>query len=368
MATIPSSALVIEGVCRSRNALLNGDTSNYDWDSGYTCHQLGSGAIVVQLGQPYALNSMRLLLWDCDERSYSYYIEVSCNQRDWEVVCDRSRENCKSWQTINFPMRPVVYIKIVGTHNTANEVFHCVHFECPAQTAENKEKNNRGGSSSGNAIPRSPSTSSTSSSSSSDDNSSNNAESALGAVGGAPSQAGAASVSECDRASSHQSSPASFVSSFQGANSTIPMGGSASSIGRRQLQWPAMDPGSPLHATSFLPGQVPPLRLRSGRSGGGSLNSGASPVREIPPLAPASEAQANNFVLEDHFRLDQLDLNARQGEQPEQQLNGQTEGGTAPAPEQPQQGLSAQNTGAVSRRPLDRGSGYAKKRQHPPEE
>jgi BTB/POZ domain-containing protein 9 len=55
------SAIVIEGVCRSRNALLNGDTSNYDWDSGYTCHQLGSGAIVVQLAQPYAISSMRFL-------------------------------------------------------------------------------------------------------------------------------------------------------------------------------------------------------------------------------------------------------------------------------------------------------------------
>jgi len=59
VATIARSAFVAEGVCRSRNALLNGDTSNYDWDSGYTCHQLGSGAIVVQLGQPYVLSSMR---------------------------------------------------------------------------------------------------------------------------------------------------------------------------------------------------------------------------------------------------------------------------------------------------------------------
>ncbi len=120
---------------------MNGDTSNYDWDSGYTCHQLGSGAIIVQLGQPYAISSMRyimivlrvcfrllhlwfsrLLLWDCDDRSYSYYVEVSVNNRDWDVVCDRSRENCKSWQTINFPRRAIVYIKIVGTHNTANEV------------------------------------------------------------------------------------------------------------------------------------------------------------------------------------------------------------------------------------------------------
>ena len=136
IATLSHSALVIEGVCRSRNALLNGDTSHYDWDSGYTCHQLGSGAIMVQLGQPYSLDSMRLLLWDCDERSYSYYIEVSVNQRDREVVCDRTREPCRSWQMITFNRRPVVFIRIVGTHNTANEVFHCVHFEAPTSSCE----------------------------------------------------------------------------------------------------------------------------------------------------------------------------------------------------------------------------------------
>jgi len=146
VATLDRSALVIEGVCRSRNALLNGDTSNYDWDTGYTCHQLGSGAIVVQLGQPYALESMRLLLWDCDQRSYSYYIEVSTNQRDWEVVCDRTRERCKSWQMVRFTKRPVVFIRIVGTHNTENEVFHCVHFEAPAIGDLNSHPPSTGGS------------------------------------------------------------------------------------------------------------------------------------------------------------------------------------------------------------------------------
>lgn len=59
VATIASCASVIEGVSRSRNALLNGDTRNYDWDSGYTCHQLGSGAIVIQLAQPYSIGSLR---------------------------------------------------------------------------------------------------------------------------------------------------------------------------------------------------------------------------------------------------------------------------------------------------------------------
>uniref|UniRef100_F1KWU4 BTB/POZ domain-containing protein 9 n=1 Tax=Ascaris suum TaxID=6253 RepID=F1KWU4_ASCSU len=135
VATIANNATVIEGVSRSRNALLNGETSNYDWDNGYTCHQLGSGAIVVQLPQPYLIDSMRLLLWDCDDRHYSYYVEVSCDQTSWTRIADRTQEQCKAWQILRFERRPIVFIRIVGTHNSANEVFHCVHFECPAQRA-----------------------------------------------------------------------------------------------------------------------------------------------------------------------------------------------------------------------------------------
>uniref|UniRef100_A0A6A7FRB5 BTB/POZ domain-containing protein 9-like isoform X2 n=2 Tax=Hirondellea gigas TaxID=1518452 RepID=A0A6A7FRB5_9CRUS len=131
-ALVSKSAVVIEGVSRSRNNLLNGDIINYDWDSGYTCHQLGSGSICVQLGQPYWLASLRLLLWDCDDRSYSYGIQSSVNGRDWETVVDKTRDSCQSWQVVQFSPRPVVYFKIVGVFNTANEVFHCVHFECPA--------------------------------------------------------------------------------------------------------------------------------------------------------------------------------------------------------------------------------------------
>uniref|UniRef100_A0A8C1VAF1 BTB/POZ domain-containing protein 9 n=1 Tax=Cyprinus carpio TaxID=7962 RepID=A0A8C1VAF1_CYPCA len=133
VATVQACASVIEGVSRCRNALLNGDTSHYDWDSGYTCHQLGSGAIVIQLAQPYMLSSMRLLLWDCDERSYSYYVELSTNQQHWVRVVDCTKVACRAWQTLTFDRQPASFIRIVGTHNTANEVFHCVHFECPAQ-------------------------------------------------------------------------------------------------------------------------------------------------------------------------------------------------------------------------------------------
>ena len=122
MASISASATVLDGVSRSRNALLNGNTRDYDWDSGYTCHQLGSGSIVIQLAQPYIVGSMRLLLWDCDDRAYSYCIEVSTDQRTWKRVVDRSEEPCRSWQLIQFTPQPITFIKIIGTHNTANEV------------------------------------------------------------------------------------------------------------------------------------------------------------------------------------------------------------------------------------------------------
>ncbi|XP_037027772.1 BTB/POZ domain-containing protein 9 [Bradysia coprophila] len=133
VATVEMSASVIKGVSRTRNNLLNGDTKTYDWDSGYTCHQLGSGEILIQLGQPYHIGSLRLLLWDCDDRTYSFYIQTSTNAQNWEMAVDKQKEHLRSWQQFTFEPRPVVFFKIVGTYNTANEIFHCVHFECPSQ-------------------------------------------------------------------------------------------------------------------------------------------------------------------------------------------------------------------------------------------
>ena len=40
---------------------------------------------------------------------------------------------------MEFEPRAVVYFQVVGTHNTANEVFHAVHFESPAQPGTNAQ-------------------------------------------------------------------------------------------------------------------------------------------------------------------------------------------------------------------------------------
>lgn len=150
VAKVEKRCVVVEGVSRSPHALINGDTTHYDWDSGYTCHQIGHLGIVVQFPQPYAFvgptaSNARLLLWDLDDRIYSYTVETSVDNRKWRMVCDRSQASCKSWQTIQLnddSDEPVIatFVRITGTRNTANEVFHCVAFVCPAPLS-NDENN-----------------------------------------------------------------------------------------------------------------------------------------------------------------------------------------------------------------------------------
>ncbi|CAH8680767.1 unnamed protein product [Schistosoma rodhaini] len=136
VANVDHGATVLEGVSRNRNALIDGNIRMYDWNSGYTCHQLGNGAIVVQLAQPFLLRSMRFLLWDLDSRTYSYSVYVSNDRVDWKLVRDASTEPCRSWQIIKFPLQLVTFIRVVGSYNTANDVFHLVHLECPYPPAQ----------------------------------------------------------------------------------------------------------------------------------------------------------------------------------------------------------------------------------------
>ncbi|KAJ3643702.1 hypothetical protein Zmor_026398 [Zophobas morio] len=127
VATADKGAAVIEGI--NGGALLDGVTANYN---NYTRHGIGSGSIVVQLAQPYILSSMKLLLWDQDTRTYKYYVETSVNKTEWTIVADHRNQESKSWQVLRFSERAVVFIRITGTSNTANNDFHLLHFECPS--------------------------------------------------------------------------------------------------------------------------------------------------------------------------------------------------------------------------------------------
>ena len=47
------------------------------------------------------LGSMRLLLWDCDDRSYAFDVSVSTDRKNWQLVV-RKDELCRSWQHMEF--------------------------------------------------------------------------------------------------------------------------------------------------------------------------------------------------------------------------------------------------------------------------
>lgn len=70
-----------------RTALLDGDTTNYDMERGFTRHPIeeGNAGIVVRLGQPSIINHIRMLLWDRDMRYAT--TESCCGFLVFTLVC-----------------------------------------------------------------------------------------------------------------------------------------------------------------------------------------------------------------------------------------------------------------------------------------
>lgn len=159
VATKDRGACVQTG--KNRKGLLYSTMSLADAERNeYTSHPFKEGDIIIQLGQPYYIGSIRLLLRDTDNRTYRFYVQTSLDNINWTMAVDmRNRDmNSSSESVFMFTLRLVVYVKIVGTEssNTADEVckncgrkllvakikfftfhqvFDCVRFECPAKPA-----------------------------------------------------------------------------------------------------------------------------------------------------------------------------------------------------------------------------------------
>lgn len=76
----------------------------------------GEQYILVELGAVFMINHIKILLSD-NGYSYSYYVEVSVDRTNWERVFDRTKNNCRGWQILHFPIRAVRFIKLVGTRS-----------------------------------------------------------------------------------------------------------------------------------------------------------------------------------------------------------------------------------------------------------
>jgi len=105
-------------------------------DGDWTHHDHG-GYIMVQLAQPYALDSMRFLLL---EDQYPYSVEVSADNKKWERIWDHKPTMDETvWQKITFSSRPVVFFKMKGKLGSRFDSFFCSEFACPSPVADGGE-------------------------------------------------------------------------------------------------------------------------------------------------------------------------------------------------------------------------------------
>lgn len=149
-------------VVRGDRVILNGDFNRYDIHSGFASHGVSRNTanhpgnnesgdsdtdheegpddydrhlhhhrlhnanptnnFLIQLNQPYVIDSFRMLLMDRDSRAFSFFIETSVDDTNWEIVVDQRDKRLKSWQQFTFEPRPVAFIRITGTHCTHGDV------------------------------------------------------------------------------------------------------------------------------------------------------------------------------------------------------------------------------------------------------
>jgi hypothetical protein len=107
----------------------------------YYYHIVGDGkSLEFYLPQTCLIDSIRFRLWDLDDRTYDFKVQIKHNEEDdWHTIkdanCDVFRRR-KSWQTIEFGrLRTVRWIQITGIKSPPNDSeFAIIHFECPKQT------------------------------------------------------------------------------------------------------------------------------------------------------------------------------------------------------------------------------------------
>eukprot|EP00092_Neocalanus_flemingeri_P023476 GFUD01025457.1.p1 GENE.GFUD01025457.1~~GFUD01025457.1.p1 ORF type:complete len:432 (-),score=65.91 GFUD01025457.1:167-1462(-) len=125
---------------------------NYDDGSGYTFNKLGQ-RVTVELSKEYVINKIGFLLWDRDDRSYSYTLEYSLDGITWSIVLDCREMSCKSMQTIFFGRKRMKFISVSGTRNTYGygyaeleiptnrKTFHIVNFSATLDLTTSPRKN-----------------------------------------------------------------------------------------------------------------------------------------------------------------------------------------------------------------------------------
>jgi hypothetical protein len=117
-------------------ALIDGNYTDYGPGTGYATTIWQNDPkpfFTVTLKDSFTIDSIRILLWDRDDRYYRYKLEVCPDDKGaaWVLVADHTAEaeQRRSWQVVRFKPQPVRLIRLTGTYNSSNSGFHVVELQ-----------------------------------------------------------------------------------------------------------------------------------------------------------------------------------------------------------------------------------------------
>lgn len=118
VAKVEHGAKVIEG--GGGNNMLNENRNQF------TSAEPNVGCIMLQLNQPYNIDSIRMLLGDFKNyvNEFSFYVETSTDKETWTLAVDKRNERLQSWQEFAFDSRPATFVRIVGTQPDVVNIQH----------------------------------------------------------------------------------------------------------------------------------------------------------------------------------------------------------------------------------------------------
>jgi hypothetical protein len=118
----------VDGVVEGPDALFDGVTEAEGTRSGFAASPWPC-TFTLLLPRALALSALRIKLWDGDDRSYRYTLDLSPDGRTVYRAADRSQAGGSSWQNLLFPTQKVRVIQLHGLHNPKNSKFHVLELE-----------------------------------------------------------------------------------------------------------------------------------------------------------------------------------------------------------------------------------------------
>lgn len=116
--------------CDRAEVLIDGISTDYD--SGYCTYDMNNKALegcLVTLPKPVDLSHIRFLMYDRDERQFTYIVYISRDGKEWRSVKDTTNNPSKGWQDARFDPQPVKAVRIKGLTSSVNTYFHLLEIQ-----------------------------------------------------------------------------------------------------------------------------------------------------------------------------------------------------------------------------------------------